>query len=169
MLNILRKIFGGVRRQIIDQLRNDPETLRERLAVEAQSYFEGLKDVSDESGMNISQEMGFTMLDLTSDKEKRIEQDAHSGMRIGTAFDALVAELRAIGARREYTIVEDNPFWGTDEYDGCTHVLTHEIGQILNDAGGMDLMKCVYHRVKAAGADSRDLERNWNDIGDWCG
>jgi hypothetical protein len=77
--------------------------------------------------------------------------------------------LWQIWARREYTIVDGNRLWGSSEYDGRTHIITHEIGKILNDAGGIDFMQCAYYRIKARGGDGRELERNWDGIGRWRG
>lgn len=56
---------------------------------------------------------------------------------------------------------------------GRTEVV--EIGELLNDAGGMALMRAVIHRAESlslqAGGDTvlRGIEMAWGGIGDWRG
>jgi len=59
---------------------------------------------------------------------------------LGPNLDALVTELR-----------------------DCDNERAMEIGRLLNDAGGMTLMRSAFYRVNGDSA----LERSWNGIGDW--
>src|SRR5579859_6929238 len=109
-----------------------------------------------------------TVMDFTSDKEKRIEQEANRGVSVGPVFDALVAELIDIGRRYEFTVVKND---GSGVYDnGDRHKRAREIGEMLDRAGGIDLMQAAWYSVKALGrpakGDARDLSRCWNGVGE---
>lgn len=164
----LKNIAGGSN-LIFDQLSNDPETLQKRLGKEAKAYFAKLEKFSAKSKTNISRQVGVTFVTISSDKETKIETDARKGVGLGFVFNTLVQRLIEINASREYTIVDSSTFWGGSDYEGRIHKETHDIGEILNKVGGMDLMQCASHRVKIGGGDLRDLERNWDGIGKWRG
>jgi len=88
------------------------------------------------------------VIDLRSDKGRQIEGDARAGKSLGPDVDHLVAEL----------LKED-----------CTRIRACEIGEALNERGGIDLMRAAYYRVRivALPGEARSLERAWEGIGDW--
>jgi hypothetical protein len=51
------------------------------------------------------------------------------------------------------------------------NIRAREIGLMLNNAGGINLMRNVHSKVKAAvgGTEARALEMIWNGIGEWLG
>ena len=145
------------------------EDLPKQAAAESAAYFSRLTGVSGNSDLKMLSTSGVTVLDLTSDKEKLIEQEARSGISLGTMLDTLVSELTSIGRSSEFTVVGDD---GSGAYDDHRrHKQARKIGEILDQAGGMDLMQAVWYRVKicSAGAkgDARDLSRCWGGIGHW--
>lgn len=140
---------------------------------EALRYFASIRVESDEKGIKVSSvQLGplghFTLYDTVSDREKRIEKDAIAGVSIGYHFDAIVAKLIAIGMRHEFTVLAKDHSRAYDENN--RHKRARQIGQLLNQAKGLELMQAAWYRVKAqrpAKGDARDLSRCWNGIGKW--
>jgi len=141
----------------IDQLRR-----------EAQAYFTGGQSTASSPRSELRSLPGLgnvTFVDFRSNEERRIEQDAHAGRPLGTAFDGLVAEVMAIGRSAEYTVLPEKM---TAAYDTeGRHKRVYEIGRLLDAAGGMKLMQAAAYRVRFAGCDGRDLDRCWDGIGKW--
>lgn len=48
-------------------------------------------------------------------------------------------------------------------------IRTKEIGNRLNDSGGIDKMKLLCYRARHLGGDDRWIEMKWSGIGDWLG
>ena len=143
--------------------------LRPALDSEAKEYLARFGHLSDKpTGMTIVV-AGVQVLDLTSDKEKQLAQSARDGDNVGPAFDSLVAELREIGMRSEFAASAQRRWRGSSDFEEGYNKQARRIGELLHQAGGMSLMKAAYYRVKAAGADARDLERCWHGIGEWRG
>lgn len=106
----------------------------------------------------------FNVLDLRDDKERQIERDAYAGKSVDPDFDRLVAELIEIGKTDSY--VSTVPGGKFDE--NRKHIRAREIGKILNERGGIDLMRAAYYRVLAALPEEACLlELAWGYIGDW--
>jgi len=144
--------------EIISQLRTESESYLTSLGEEPRAG-EGVK-VGYVPGMG-----AIPVLDLRSDRDRQIEEDARSGVSIGPVFDALVAEVIGIGRSAEFTVLEEH--W-TAAYDAKRrHRRVYEIGTLLNAGGGMVLMQAAACRVRATGGDGRDLDRCWAGLGGW--
>ncbi|MDD4984587.1 MAG: hypothetical protein PHQ43_02185 [Dehalococcoidales bacterium] len=103
-----------------------------------------------------------------SDEDLDIERAAASGSSLGREADRLVDELIKIGCKTGFLASE--PGDGFDN-NGCS-VRVRQVGQRLNDIGGLRLMKIVWWRVRFAlspGSAGRDLGLAWDRIGDWRG
>lgn len=82
-----------------------------------------------------------------------------------TDADALAAELIYIGRHAEYTVTKDD---GSGRYDqDRKHKRAKEIGELLNQDAGIEMMRYAHAQVRAAGCDATDLELCWNGIGEW--
>jgi hypothetical protein len=104
--------------------------------------------------------------DLRSEEEKRAEADAYSGVSLGPEADRLVAELIEIGKKEEYLSMKP----GGNYNAACKHVRARQIGELLNQQGGKDLMVAAAYRVRAVlGSESlSELSSAWAWIGDWA-
>ena len=105
---------------------------------------------------------------LCSDEELDIEKEAATGSSLGREADRLVDELIKIGCKTGFLACE--PGDGLDR-NGCS-IRVRQIGQRLNEIGGLRLMKIAWWRVRFAlspGPASRDLGMVWDLIGDWRG
>jgi hypothetical protein len=105
------------------------------------------------------------IVDMRSEKDKSIEKDAKLGASLGSETDALIWELIDIGQNDEF--LSDEPGGKFDAE--CRHVRARQIGERLNEVGGIDLMQLAYHRVRNAlgGGPARLLESAWGYIGSW--
>jgi hypothetical protein len=102
------------------------------------------------------------------DEELDIEKEAATGSSLGRESDRLVDELIKIGCKTGFLASE--PGDGLDR-NGCS-IRVRQIGQRLNEIGGLRLMKIAWWRVRFAlspGPASRDLGMVWDLIGDWRG
>ena len=108
--------------------------------------------------------MGKRVVDLRSDKERRIEEDALAGKSLGRRADALVKELIQIGRAAGFV-----PEIGDDASKRRKQARAREIGEALNDMGGMELMQGACYRVRSelGAGEARALEHAWEGIGDW--
>jgi len=101
---------------------------------------------------------------LRSDTEKEIAREASQAKSLGADLDRIVTKLAEIGKIDGYT--SNAPGGKFDEM--CRHIRTRQIGQLLNERGGIDLMKAVAYRVRAAlSAQARALEFAWAQIREW--
>ena len=105
--------------------------------------------------------------------ERKLVKDAQKGVSLGSDVDQLVAELIRIGERDGYLSLKPvHPF-----NEDMRHTRAREIGQILHERGGMDLMRAALFRVQVArGSGSQtdagrsgDLEIAWSGVGEWLG
>ena len=79
-------------------------------------------------------------------------------------MDRLVAELIQIGRTDGY--LSNTPGGSFNEYR--QHIRAREIGEALNERGGMDMMRAACYRVRAAlPGEARSLESAWGGIGRW--
>ena len=77
----------------------------------------------------------------------------------------LTAELIEIGRREGYI---SNPGEKYDEHHN--HKRAREIGAILDDTGGMELMREVHSKIASefrGSARARELESCWGGVGHW--
>ena len=105
---------------------------------------------------------------LCSDEELDIEKEAANGSSLGREADRLVDELIKIGCKTGFLARE--PGGGFD--DNGYSIRVRQIGQRLNEIGGLRLMKIAWWRVRFAlspGPASRDLGMVWDLVGDWRG
>lgn len=105
---------------------------------------------------------------LCSDEDLDIEKQAATGSSLGRESDGLVDELIKIGCKTGFLASESGD--GLDR-NGCS-IRVRQIGQRLNEIGGLRLMKIAWWRVRFAlspGPASRDLGMAWDLIGDWRG
>jgi len=105
---------------------------------------------------------------LRSDEELDIAKEAEAGFSLGWEADRLVDELIKVGFKDGFLSSESG-----DRFDrnGCS-IRAQQIGQRLNEIGGLRLMKVAWWRVRFAlspGSASRDLDITWDLIGDWRG
>ena len=109
------------------------------LSSEANRYFSALQ------GQPKAQRPG--VIDLRSDRERAIIQDAQSGTVVGPEFEQLVSELLSIK--------------GLD-----TSKRVRQIGIQLHTAGGKELMQAAFYRVSFRGGDASALSICWNGTGE---
>jgi hypothetical protein len=82
-----------------------------------------------------------------------------------TDADALAAELIFIGKHNEFTVMKDD---GSGRYDeNNRHKRAREIGELLDQDAGIEMMRYAHNQVRAAGCDATDLELCWNGVGQW--
>lgn len=105
-----------------------------------------------------------TIIDVRSEKEKRIEREAFLEVSLGCDIDKFVNELIEIGKNSNFVSFSGDAF---DE--NGYHTRTREIGKELHKIGGISLMQAVFYRVlKHIGPHAcRSLEFAWSYIGDW--
>jgi hypothetical protein len=105
---------------------------------------------------------------LCSDEELDIEKEAETGFSLGWEADRLVDELIKIGCKEGFLSSEPG-----DRFDqNGRSIRAQQIGQRLDDIGGLRLMKIAWWKVRFAlspGRASRDLDIVWDLIGDWMG
>ena len=105
---------------------------------------------------------------MRSDEELDIEKEAEAGLSLGWEADRLVDELIKVGCREGFLSSEPG-----DRFDqNGRSIRAQQIGQRLNEIGGLRLMKIAWWRVRFAispGPASRDLDITWDLIGDWRG
>ena len=79
--------------------------------------------------------------------------------------ERMLEELLRIGKTDDY--LSERPGGGFNRE--CRHIRTREIGQRLNELGGLTLMEYANRRVrrKLGKNLSWHLEAAWKDIGDW--
>jgi|GEM_PF-414451 len=107
---------------------------------------------------------GKPVKDMRDDKERQIARDAYVGKSLGPDVDRLVTELIQIGRTDDYLSM--TPGVKFNEYR--RNIRACEIGEVLNERGGMDLMQAAYYRVRAAlPVKARALECAWGGIGEW--
>jgi hypothetical protein len=117
---------------------------------------------------------GMPIVDVRSDETKRIEGDAIAGVSLGAELDGLVDELIAIGSGVGFLAMEEGDGFNSSK----RNIRAVEIGEKLNDMGGMELMKQVWYRVHLdkQGVPRRNadgstiagqLEIAWSGIGEW--
>ena len=105
------------------------------------------------------------VIDMRSEKEKQIERDAYADKSLGPEADRLVEELIQIGETDGYLSMKAG-----GKFDGTKkHIRARQIGQKLNELGGMDLMRAANYTVRArlGGVQARELEAAWGYIGNW--
>lgn len=83
------------------------------------------------------------IIDLRSNREKEIIEDANTGSSLGEEVNPLINELLKICITEGFTADTESPQFNSD----YKHIRTREIGEKLNDLGGMDLMKSAFFRV----------------------
>ena len=105
---------------------------------------------------------------LRSDEEPDIVKEAEAGSSLGWEADRLVDELTKVGFKEGFLSSEPG-----DRFDrNGGSIRAQQIGQRLNEIGGLRLMKIAWWRVRFAlspGSASRDLDITWDLIGDWRG
>jgi hypothetical protein len=108
--------------EVMALLESDQQALTSRLAAESKAYF---------------------ARDRLLGKIENLKQDALRRSTVGAAFDALAQELIRIGRAQEFTVLEGKDSSG--DYDWSNrHRTAHDIGRLLYDAGGMNLMRAAY-------------------------
>lgn len=97
-----------------------------------------------------------------------IQAVTEEGMSLDREVERLVDELVEIGHEGGFVSTG-----GPKAYDSYgVSLRAREIGQRLNEMGGLRLMKNAWWRVRLAlspGPASRDLDIIWNRIGEWRG
>lgn len=127
-----------------------------------------IRTKSSPSTLQVTGLGGMDFLDLRTPQEKQVIEDAAAGKSIGPTFDALLAELVAIGQQGGFTVASDSPERGVVAYDEeRRHKGARKIGMIFHQAGGMEILWAAFYRIKATGRNVRDLERCWNGVGEW--
>ena len=105
---------------------------------------------------------------LRSDEELDIEKEVETGSSLGWEADRLVDELKRVGYEEGFLSSEPD-----DRFDqNGRSIRAQQIGQRLNEIGGLRLMKIAWWKVRFAlspGSASRDLDITWDLIGDWRG
>ena len=105
---------------------------------------------------------------LRLDEELDVEKEAEAGLSLGREADRLVDELIKVGRKEGFLSSESG---GKFDQDGRS-IRAQQIGQRLNEIGGLRLMKTAWWRVRVTispGPASRDLDITWDLIGDWRG
>jgi predicted Zn finger-like uncharacterized protein len=103
--------------------------------------------------------------DLRSAEELEVARNAQWGRSLGPETDVLVGELIRIGRGSGYLSREP----GGDFDDNCRHIRAREIGEKLNDIGGIRVMQAAFYKVAliVGPTASRGLEVAWGYIGEW--
>jgi len=105
---------------------------------------------------------------LCPDEELDIEKAAEAGLSLGREADRLVDELIKAGCKEGFLSSESG---GRFDQNGRS-IRAQQIGQRLNEIGGLRLMKTAWWRVRftlSPSPTSRDLDITWDLIGDWRG
>jgi hypothetical protein len=116
-----------------------------------------VKSRSDEESIS-------TIIDVRSEREKRIEREAFMEVSLGRDIDKFVNELIEIGKNTDFISFSSDAF---DKHG--YHIRTREIGKELHEIGGISLMQAVFYRVlnHIGPHTCRALEFAWSYIGDW--
>ena len=102
--------------------------------------------------------------DYRSEAERDIERQAVRGESKGPEIDGLIEELIQIGNTKKF-LGEPGPDFNEHHHN----IRTREIGQVLHEKGGKELMQFACYRVGTilGGTAMGDLESARNNIGDW--
>jgi hypothetical protein len=85
----------------------------------------------------------------------------------GPEIDRLIEELIQIGRARKFLTTQA----GREFNAAFRNIRACEIGESLNEKGGMGLMQFAVYRVRdvLGGIEARHLEMAWGGIGEWLG
>ena len=125
----------------------------------------GKKQAQTKGQRRVTKVGGPHVIDMRSRKEQQIERDAYADKSLGPEADRLVEELIQIGETDGYLSMRP----GGKFNETNKHIRARQIGEKLNELGGMDLMRAANYAVRArlGGVPARELEAAWGYIGNW--
>jgi len=118
-----------------------------------------------EATMRMAEEWGINVIGgLERLQEGEAKQEALSKIEVDQASAVLIKELIAVGR-------STRPGSGSTLYLSSSKARAREIGTMLNERAGLDLMLRAHQDAQRAlgGASGRELEVAWNGIGEWLG
>jgi hypothetical protein len=107
-------------------------------------------------------------VDSSLEENRQVEQEAEAGLSLGPKIDNLIDELIEIGHSDGFLSTKAGGKFDRNRQN----IRARQIGQNLNEIGGLRLMKLAWWRVRfmlSPGPASRELDIIWNLVGNWKG
>ena len=122
--------------------------------------FTALEEAKKEGHSQIMNFLKVTLRNIERQQKKKTETSDKTS-------ETLISELIEIGNTEKFVSANQTE---PDKYDErLNHIRTREIGGLLDNSGGMPLMREAHDRVKnvLGAVVARELESAWGYIGDW--